>query len=111
MAESNAEIIDLNDDNFGVTIGMEPLPVLVDFWATWCGPCKKLSEELAELAVEQAGRIKIAKVNVDEAEQTMLENEILTMPTMILFKDGESVAVIPGARPKHEIMEIVEEFL
>lgn len=108
---TTTEIMDLDDDNFGVTIGTESLPLLVDFWATWCGPCKKLGEELAELAVEQEGVIKIAKVNVDDAEQTMLENEILTMPTMILFKDGESVAVIPGARPKHEIMEIISEFL
>lgn len=107
----SADILELDDDSFGVAIGTESLPVLVDFWATWCGPCKKLGEELAELAVEQEGRIKIAKVNVDDAEKTMLENEVLTMPTMILFKDGESVAVIPGARPKHEIMEIIEEFL
>ncbi len=107
--DSNVMILD--DSNFGVSIGTETLPVLVDFWATWCGPCKKLSVELAELAIEEEGRLKIAKVNIEDAESTVIEYEVLTMPTMILFKGGESVAVIPGARPKHEIKEIISEFL
>lgn len=106
-----AEILELDDTNFKASISAETLPVLVDFWATWCGPCKKLGEELTELAVEQDGRFTIAKVNIEDSPTTMLAHGVLSLPTMILFKGGQSVATIPGAKPKHEIMALIEEHL
>ena len=106
-----AEILELDDTNFQSAIDAEALPVLVDFWATWCGPCKKLGEELTELAAEQDGRFTIAKVNIEVSPQTMLKNGVLSLPTMILFKGGQTVATIPGAKPKHEIMELIGEHL
>lgn len=106
-----SDILTLTDDNFGDTISSEDLPLLVDFWADWCGPCKGLAVELEQLAVEQDGALKIAKVNVDDAESAVIQYEVLTMPTMILFKGGESVAVIPGAHSKDKILEFISEFI
>lgn len=106
-----AEIVELDDTNFQSALEAEELPVLVDFWATWCGPCKKLGEELAELAVEQDGRFTIVKVNIEESPQTAIGNSVLSLPTMILFKGGDSITTITGAMPKHEIMEQIEEHL
>lgn len=107
---ADADILTLTDENFEVSIGMEEAPVLVDFWADWCGPCKGLAVILEEIAVEQEGTVKIAKVNVDEAPSVVIEHEVLSLPTMILFKEGEAVAKIPGAQGKDTILEILSEF-
>ena len=109
MADS--DIMTLTDDNFGDSVTTEELPLLVDFWADWCGPCKGLAVVLEEIAGEQVGNLKIAKVNVDDAPSVVIEHEVLSLPTMILFKGGEPVAKIPGAQPKDRIMDILSEFM
>ena len=78
-------------------------PVVVDFWAEWCGPCRMIAPALEEIAGSLGDKVKIVKLNVDENQQTAAEYEVLSIPTMILFKDGEPSASVIGAQPKGAI--------
>ncbi len=86
-------------------------PTLVDFWAEWCGPCKMMEGPLGELAGEQAGKLTVAKLNVDENPNTAMNYEVMSIPTMILFKDGAEATRIIGAKPKQALLDDVAEFL
>jgi len=83
--------------------------VLVDFWAPWCGPCKMLAPVLEEIDQEMGDKLKIAKLNVDDNPITARNYEIMSIPTMVLFKDGEPLGSITGFRPKEAIVEILNE--
>ena len=109
MASEN--VVTLSDENFADTIGGDGEPVLVDFWAEWCGPCKAIAPILDEIADEQVGSVKIAKLNVDDAPDTARQYEVMSIPTMILFKDGEPVTKMVGAKPKDAIMGELAEFI
>ena len=109
MASEN--VVTLSDDNFSDTIGADGEPVLVDFWAEWCGPCKAIAPIMDEIADEQAGSVKVAKVNIDEAQSIAIKYEVMSIPTMILFKDGEPVKKMVGAKPKDSIMSEISAFL
>ena len=86
-------------------------PVLVDFWATWCGPCKMLSPLVEELAGEKAGQLNVAKIDVDENQAVSSQFGIMSIPTLILFKDGQPVKQLIGYMPKARLLSQIEPYL
>jgi thioredoxin 1 len=101
----------ITDATFETEVLNAPEPVLVDFWATWCGPCKMIAPALEEIATEQSGRLKIAKLDVDANGETAMRFGVQSIPTLILFKDGQQVERLLGAMPKQSIMSKLERHL
>ena len=103
--------VDINDKTFDSEVLSFPGPVLVDAWAPWCGPCRIVGPVLEQLAKEYAGRIKIAKLNVDENPQISSRYSIRSIPTMMIFDNGEKVNTLVGALPKEEIKRHLQPLL
>ena len=103
--------IAVTDSNFDAEVLRASGPVLVDFWAEWCGPCKMIAPFLEELATDMAGKVTVAKVNIDENPQTPMKYGDRGIPTMILFKGGQVAATKIGALPKSKLYEWVESVL
>lgn len=101
----STNVTHLTDATFAETIVGADKPVLVDFTASWCGPCKMISPILDELSVEQADKLQIVKIDVDENPATTLQYDVMSMPTLILFKDGEPQRRLVGARGKQHLLE------
>jgi len=99
------------DGNFEPEILKSDIPVMVDFWAPWCGPCHVIGPVIEELAAEYAGRVKVAKMNVDENPATPSQYGIRGIPTVILFKDGKVFDQIVGAVPKSKVEEMIKKAL
>ncbi len=95
----------LNNENFESTIAGNTTTVLVDFWAEWCGPCKMIAPVLNELATEQDGKVVIAKLNIDEAPELAARFGITAIPTLIVFKNGQTVTTLRGAQSKSTILK------
>ncbi|MEV5374736.1 thioredoxin [Streptomyces nondiastaticus] len=94
----------VTDDTFATEVLDEQLPVLVDFTASWCPPCRMIEPVLAELAAEEAGRLKIVRLDVDTSPQTQAAYGVLSMPTLVLFRAGERVTTLVGARSKARLL-------
>jgi thioredoxin 1 len=101
----------LSDATFQEEIASSNEPVVVDFWAEWCGPCRKIAPVLDELAAEHAGKLRVAKLNVDDNPETARRFQVMSIPTLLVFKDGEPKKRLVGAKGKSELSAELAEFL
>lgn len=103
--------INLTKQTYDGEIVNSDVPVLVDFWAPWCGPCRMLAPVIEEIAQEYEGKVKVCKVNVDEEGELASMNAIVSIPTVILFKDGKQVGKLVGANPFDDYADLIEKFI
>ena len=101
----------VTDDNFESEVLKSNLPVLVDFWAEWCGPCRALSPTIDDLANQYSDKLKVCKMNVDENPQTPSQYKIRGIPTLLLFKNGQLEDQIVGAQSKENIVQVIQKLL
>lgn len=104
-------VISINDENFESEVINSTIPVVVDFWATWCGPCRKLSPVVDEIAQTYDGKVKFVKVNVEESLETAKKYSISGLPSLLVFKNGEAVERMAGLMPKSTIISNVEKHI
>ncbi len=106
MAGEN--LLEITDDNFEAEVLQSDIPVLVDLWAPWCGPCRIVSPIIEELADEYAGKVKVGKLNVDDNGETAIKYQVQSIPTIFIFKGGQEVQRIVGARPKQAFQKEID---
>jgi len=104
-------LLELTNETFDEEIGASELPLVVDFWAEWCGPCRMVAPVLEQIASENEGKIRLAKLNVDDAPAVAQRFSIMSIPTPMLFKDGVMKKKIVGAKGKGQLLEDLAEFL
>jgi thioredoxin 1 len=109
MAAENVQTF--TDSNFDSTVLKASTPVLVDFWAEWCGPCKRLGPTVDALATDYNGKVTIGKLNVDDNPDTTIKYNVRGIPALLLFKGGEVVDQVVGAQPKEDIKRIIDKHL
>jgi thioredoxin 1 len=97
--------------NFEAEVRNAPLPVLLDFWASWCNPCKMIAPFIEQIADEYEGRLKVGKINVDEEEELAMRHKVVSIPTLAIYKNGKLSFIEAGARPKAEIEKLIAAYL
>lgn len=105
------KLLTLTDANFDETLVGADTPVLVDFWAEWCGPCKTIAPVLEQIADERAGQLTIGKLNIDDNLGTQARFDVMSIPTLILFKGGEAIHRLVGAKGKNQLLEELDRYL
>ena len=101
----------ITNENFQTEVLQSSIPVLIDFWATWCGPCKMISPFIDELADEYEGRIKVGKINIEDESALAQQHKIVSVPTLLVYKDGQIVNKKAGAAPKHDIEALFKNLI
>ena len=104
-------IVTLTDENFEEEVNSSTVPVLVDYWAEWCGPCKMIGPLVEEMAEEYSNRLKVGKLDVDENQSSASKQNVMSIPTLLIFKEGKVVAQQIGAVNKTQITEFIESNL
>jgi thioredoxin 1 len=104
-------IVHVSDSTFDETVGAADTVVVVDFWAEWCGPCKMIAPTLAEIASEHEGKVRIAKLNVDDNPQTAMRFNVMSIPTLLVFNEGEPVKRLVGAKGKGQLLQDLAEYI
>jgi thioredoxin 1 len=104
-------ILTLTSNTFDETVQSSSEPVIVDFWAEWCGPCKMIAPILQEIATEQAGKVTVAKLNVDDNPDLAMRFNVMSIPTLLVFRDGEVQKRLVGAKGKGQLLQELDEFL
>jgi thioredoxin 1 len=105
------QITTLSDATFDEHVKVAEVPVLVDFWAEWCGPCKVIAPILEEISKEQAGKLEVAKINIDDNLDITRRYDVMSIPTLVLFKDGDPVLRVVGARGKAQLLQELQSYL
>jgi thioredoxin 1 len=101
--------VTFTDSNFETEVIQSPIPVLVDFWAPWCGPCRQIAPVIEQLAGEYAGSVKVGKLDVDQSPNTAMKFGVMNIPTLIVFKAGEPVQRFQGVQSKNRLQEALDE--